>query len=156
MSSAMSAVVELENIDLSSIFDISEAFYLKAVELAVREADDAELAELRLRAGAFSNSMDNREFASALRSFLSGLVALSHNRLLTTISEYLLDCQISLAQRAAERSPTVWRRVAGPLKAERVAIADALVARDLPAAEHAVRVYMKRGDELVRRYAPSD
>jgi DNA-binding FadR family transcriptional regulator len=155
MSSAMSAVVELENIDLASIIDISEAFYLKAVELAVREADDSELAELRARARAFSNSMDNEQFAAALRSFLSGLVALSHNRLLITISAYLLDRQIALAQRAAEHSPSVWRRIAGPLKTERIAIADALVARDLPAAERAVRVYMKRGDELVRRYAPS-
>jgi DNA-binding FadR family transcriptional regulator len=99
--------------------------------------------------------MDNQEFATALQSFLSGLVALSHNRLLITISEYLLDRQISLAQRAAEREPSVWQRIAGPLKAERIAIADALVARDLPTAEQAVRVYMKRGHELVRRHAPS-
>jgi GntR family transcriptional regulator, transcriptional repressor for pyruvate dehydrogenase complex len=155
MSSAMTAVVELENVNLSSIFDLSEAFYLKAVELAVREADDAELAELRIRAGAFSDSMENQEFATALQSFLSGLVALSHNRLLITISGYLLDRQISLAQRAAEREPSVWQRIAGPLKAERIAIADALVVRDLPTAEQAVRVYMKRGHELVRRHAPS-
>jgi DNA-binding FadR family transcriptional regulator len=155
MSSAMNAVVELESVNLSSIFDLSEAFYLKAVELAVRDADDAELAELRRRADAFSDSMDNQEFATALQSFLSGLVALSHNRLLITIAEYLLDRQIWLAQRAAEREPSVWQRIAGPLKAERIAIADALAARDLPTAELAVRIYMRRGHDLVRRHAPA-
>ena len=153
MSSAMNAVIELENIDLLSMLHLSEAFYLKSADLAVREASDDELAELRTLAEAFRSSMDNAEFAAALRMFLTGLVAVSHNRLLITISAYLIESQISLADRAAARSPSAWRRIAGPLKAERVAIAAALQSRDGAAAEEAVRIYMKRAYDLVGRFA---
>jgi GntR family transcriptional repressor for pyruvate dehydrogenase complex len=153
MSSAMNAVVELENIDLPSILHLSEAFYLKSADLAVLEASDDELAELRTLAEAFRSSMDNAEFAASLRAFLTGLVAVSHNKLLITISAYLLESQISLAERAAARSPSAWRRIAGPLKAERIAIVQALQLRDREAAEEAVRIYMKRAHDLVRRFA---
>lgn len=156
MSSAINAVVELENIDLPSILDLSEAFYLKSAELAVRHSSDSELADLRVCAEAFNSSMDNTEFASSLRAFLLGLVTVSHNKLLITIGSYLLESQISLAERAAVRSPASWRRIAGPLRAERVAIVTALQARDGAAAEDAVRVYMKRAQRLVRRYAEAD
>lgn len=153
MSSAMNAVVELENIDLPSMLHLSEAFYLKSADLAVREAGDDELAELRTVAEAFHSTMDNAEFAAALRAFLAGLVAVSHNKLLITISAYLIESQISLAERAAARSPSAWRRIAGPLKAERIAIVAALQSRDGAAAEGAVRIYMKRAHDLVRRFA---
>lgn len=153
MSTALSAVIELENVDLLGILEFSEALYRKAVEVGVRVAGDAELVDLRERAEAFRGSMDNAEFAAALRAFLSGLVAVSHNRLLIGIADYLVDTQISVAQRVAERAPSVWRRIAGPLRTERLAIADALLARDLPAADQAVLLYLKRGRNLVRRHA---
>ena len=153
MSSAMNAVVELENIDLPSMLHLSEAFYLKSADLAVREASDDELAELRVLAEAFRSSMDNTEFAASLRAFLAGLVAVSHNKLLITIAAYLVESQISLAEDAAARSPSAWRRIAGPLKAERIAIAAALQSRDRTAAEEAVRIYMKRAHDLVARFA---
>jgi GntR family transcriptional regulator, transcriptional repressor for pyruvate dehydrogenase complex len=153
MSSAMNAVVELENIDLPSMLHLSEAFYLKSADLAIREASDDELAELRTVAEAFHSRMDNAEFAAALRAFLAGLVAVSHNKLLITISAYLVESQISLAERAAARSPSAWRRIAGPLRAERIAIVAALESRDAAAAEGAVRIYMKRAHDLVHRFA---
>lgn len=153
MSSAMNAVVELENIDLPSLLHLSEAFYLKSADLAVGEASDDELAGLRTVAEAFRPSMGDAEFAAALRAFLTGLVAVSHNRLLVTISAYLVESQISLAERAAARSPSAWRRIAGPLRAERIAIVQALQSRDRAAAEEAVRVYMMRAHDLVRRFA---
>lgn len=153
LSSAMNAVVELENIDLPSLLHLSEAFYLKSADLAVREASDDELAGLRILAEAFRSSMDNAEFAASLRAFLAGLVAVSHNKLLITIAAYLVESQISLAEHAAARSPSAWRRIAGPLKAERIDIVAALQSRDGAAAEQAVRIYMKRAHDLVGRFA---
>src|SRR3978361_1338775 len=47
VSSALAAVVELEDIDLISVLDLSEVFYVKAVTIAVNEASDEELAALR-------------------------------------------------------------------------------------------------------------
>jgi DNA-binding FadR family transcriptional regulator len=153
MSLAMTAIVELEDIGLPSILDLSEAFYRKAVELAVTEASDEELASLRAAAGAFTTKMDNTEFAVALRGFLLGLVAISHNRLLSTIAGFLIESQITLAQAVAARSPSAWQKIAGQLIEERVAIADALLARDPSAADVALRKYMQRGRDLVRKHA---
>jgi DNA-binding FadR family transcriptional regulator len=153
MSLAMNAIVELEDIGLPSILDLSEAFYLKAVELAITEAGDEELASLHASAVAFTPKMDNTEFTDALRDFLLRLVAISHNRLLITIAAYLIESQITLAQAVAARAPSAWRKIAGQLIEERVAIADALQARDADAADAAVRRYMLRGRDLVRKHA---
>jgi DNA-binding FadR family transcriptional regulator len=153
MSLAMTAIVELEDIGLPSILELSEAFYLKAVELAITEASEEELASLRAVASAFTPKMDNAEFEVALRDFLMGLVAISHNRLLITIASFLIETQITLAQAVAARAPSAWRKIAGQLIEERVAIADALQARDGTAADAAVRRYMQRGRDLVGKHA---
>jgi GntR family transcriptional repressor for pyruvate dehydrogenase complex len=153
LASAMNAVIELEDIDLPSILDVSEAVYAKAVELGIREATDEELVALRATADRFTRDMDNAEFVGALREFLMSLVAISHNRLLIIIAGFLVESQISRAEEVAARSPSVWGKIAGQLIKERVAIAEALAARDDSAAQAAVRRYIKRGDELVRKHA---
>jgi DNA-binding FadR family transcriptional regulator len=157
LAAAMNSVVELENIDLLSIFDLSEAVYLKVVGLAMTKASDKEIAALQAAADRFKPTTNNVEFPAALRAFLMGLVATSHNRLIITLSTFLVEAQISLATGVARRSPTAWKRVAGQLIGERQAIVDALRERDREAAEEAVRSYMKRGGELVRKYVkPQD
>jgi len=153
MSSAMNAVIELEDIDLPSIIDVSEAIYSKAVELGIRQATDEEIVSLRATADRFTRNMSDAEFVSSLREFLMSLVAISHNRLLIIIAGFLVEAQIARANEVAARSPAAWGKVAGQLIKERVAIAEALAARDESAARAAVRRYIKRGDELVRRHA---
>jgi GntR family transcriptional repressor for pyruvate dehydrogenase complex len=153
MSSAMHAVIELEDIDLPSIIDVSEAIYSKAVELGIREATDEEILSLRATADRFSRNMSDAEFVGSLREFLMSLVAISHNRLLIIIAGFLIEAQIVRADEVAARSPAAWGKIAGQLIKERVAIAEALAARDESAARAAVRRYIKRGDELVRRHA---
>jgi DNA-binding FadR family transcriptional regulator len=153
MSAAMTAVIELEQIGLLSILELSEAFYLKSIDLAIEQATDEEIANFRHTAGQFEPSMKDEEFSDSLRAYLLGLVALSHNRLLITIAGYLIESQIALAQEVATVAPSVWRKIAGRLIKERLAIADALVARDHAAAEASLRQYMKRGRELVAKHA---
>lgn len=149
IATALAAVVQLEEVDLPSIIDLSEGFYLHAVHLAVTEASDAELAALRTAAEAFRGDLDADAFADALRTFLVALVSVSHNRLLIVLSRFVIDTQIDLAQQAAQRSSGVWEAVAGRLIDERVAIADALQRRDPTAARDAVTVYMRRAHALV-------
>jgi GntR family transcriptional repressor for pyruvate dehydrogenase complex len=153
VTSALSALVELEDIDLLSILDLSEVFYLKAAALAVTEATDEELAELRAAAERFREPLSQAEYGSALADFLDRLVELSHNKLLIAIATFLIESQISLAQSAAERSPSVWENVAGHLLDERIALVEALEKRDLEAAQAAVVRYTSRGNELVREHA---
>jgi GntR family transcriptional regulator, transcriptional repressor for pyruvate dehydrogenase complex len=155
VSSALAAVVELEDVDLLSILDLSEIFYLKAAALAVTEATDAELAELRVAAEHFREPLSPAEYGTALADFLDRLVELSHNKLLIAIATFLIESQISLAQSAAQRSPSVWENVAGHLLDERIALVEALEARDAAAAQAAVLRYTTRGNELVRQHATS-
>jgi DNA-binding FadR family transcriptional regulator len=153
MSSAMSAVIELEDIDLPAILQVSEAVYAKAVELGVKEASDEELESLRVTADRFTRNMDNEQFVVALREFLMSLVGISHNRLLIIIAGFLIESQITRAEEVAARNPSVWGKIAGPLIKERVALAEALAVRDESAAQTALRRYIRRGNELVRKYA---
>lgn len=153
VTSALSALVELEDIDLLSILDLSEVFYLKAAALAVTEATDEELAELRTAAEHFREPLTQAEYGSALADFLDRLVELSHNKLLIAIATFLIESQMSLAQSAAERSPSVWENVAGHLLDERIALVEALERRDADAAQSAVLRYMTRGNQLVRQHA---
>jgi DNA-binding FadR family transcriptional regulator len=153
VSSALSALVEIEDIDLLSILDLSEVFYLKAATLAVTEASEGELAELRTAAERFREPLTHAEYGSALADFLARFIDLSHNKLLIAIATFLIETQISLAQTAAERSPSVWENVAGHLLNERIELVEALEARDAAAAQSAVVRYTSRGNELVRKHA---
>jgi len=153
LSSALTAVVELENVGLLSILELSEALYLKSVDLSMKHASDEELADLQRAARQFRSDMDNEQVSDSLRAFLLALVALSHNQLLITIAGYLIESQIALARGAAETAPSMWRKIAGRLIDERIALADALAARDHDAAHAGLRQYMRRGHDLVAKYA---
>lgn len=153
LASALDVVVQLEDIDLAGVIELSEGFYLQAVRLALTEATDADLTRLRSTAEAFRGPLGLEDFAPALRDFLVALVSASHNRLLIVLSGFLIETQIRLASRAAERSSGAWQRVAGGLVEERLAIAAALEARDGDAARTAVLAYMQRGHALVEEQA---
>lgn len=154
MASAMTAVVELEGIDLLSILDLSESLYAQAVSIAIDRAEPGDVALLRSAAAELEAAQAGDPIASALRGFLTALVAISHNRLLEAMATYLVETQISIVERVVAESPEAWERIAGNLVQERAAIVDAVEQRDRPAASDAVRAYMARARGLVRSYAP--
>ncbi|WP_432840449.1 FadR/GntR family transcriptional regulator [Dactylosporangium sp. CA-092794] len=153
MASAINAVVELERVDLPEMFDLSEVIYLKAAQNLLSDPQGRSLSALREAAEAFDPAMSDEQFELTLRRFLTELVALSGNKLLIAIAGHLIEVQITAARRAAERTPEAWRRIAGPLRDERVAIVEALAQRNGEATEKAIRRYMERGRELVTRHA---
>lgn len=150
LSSAMTAVVQLERVDLLSILDVSEALYLKAVRRAAEFATAEDLRALRAAADRFDPAGRDVDFAEALSTFLRALVAISHNPLLISLSGFLIDTQIALADETSKRSPRAWREIAGGLVSERKVIIDALESGDGAAAETALLVYTRRAQELVR------
>jgi GntR family transcriptional repressor for pyruvate dehydrogenase complex len=156
LSAALTAVVELENIDLAGIIDLSDMFYLKAASLAVHVAESAELDDLVAAAEWFRPSMTDSEYADALREFLQRLVAASHNKLLVIIAHFLIETQITLAHEVARHSPSAWRKIAGQLQDDRIEIASALRARDDGAAQSAVQRYLLRAGKLVGKYRSAD
>jgi DNA-binding FadR family transcriptional regulator len=153
MASAINAVLELERVNLPEVFDFSEVIYLKAGQTYLTEPAGRSLGELRAAAESFDPAMTNDQFESALRVFLTELVALSGSKLLIAIAGHLIEVQIGAAQRAAERTPEVWRRIAAPLRDERLAIVEALERCVGAATDQAIHRYMERGRELVTRHA---
>lgn len=150
MHSAMTAVVELEGIDLVSILDLSETLYQQVVTLAVGVATDEELADFRTKMKAVQGASDGATLPRPLREFLFALVALSHNRLLEAMSGYLIETQIAIVRTSIGEQPDLAQRVAGNLQDQRASIVSALEARDRGAARAAIVQYMERGRELVR------
>jgi GntR family transcriptional repressor for pyruvate dehydrogenase complex len=153
MASAMTAVVELEGIDLLSILDLSESLYAQAVSIAIDRAEPGDVTMLRSAAAELEAAQAASSIAGALRGFLTALVAISHNRLLEAMATYLVETQISIVEGVVAESPEAWERIAGNLVQERAAIVDAVEQRNRPAASDAVRVYMARARGLVRSYA---
>lgn len=151
LASAMNAVVQLMKVDIIAILDVSEALYVKAVQLAAESATDADIAALRDAADRLHRGSEDADLAGALTDFLKGLVAISHNPLLISLSGFLIDAQMTLVHESVRDSPSMWQRIAGELIAERQAIVDALQERDTMAAEAAVMAYLKRGRDLIQR-----
>lgn len=150
MHSAMTAVVELESVDLVSILDLSETMFQQAVTLAINVATDEEIADLRTKMLAVQRGTSGHALPEPLREFLLALVALSHNRLLEAMASYLIEAQISIVRTSTARVPELAERVGGGLQPQREAIVRALEARDRDAAHDAVVDYMARGKHLVR------
>ena len=151
MASAMAAVVQVEQVDLLSILDVSEALYRKSVRLAPECATQADIRRLRRAADRFEQHSDaDPDLSGALEEFLKALVALSHNALLISISTFLIDTQIAQAQAIALRSPSVWRQIALALVPERAAIVEAVEIGDTDRAEQSVVAYVIRAVELIR------
>lgn len=153
MTSAMTAVVELEGIDLLSILDLSESLYAQAVSIAIDRAEPADLELLRAAASRLESTRSGEDIAGPLRAFLTALVAISHNRLLEAMSTYLVETQIAFVKPIVLESPEAWDRIAGNLVQERAAIIEAIEARDRIAASTAVRTYMERARSLVKAHA---
>lgn len=152
MATAINAVVELERVSLPDVFDLSEVIYLKAAHSYLEAGDRPSLDGLRAAAEAFRPDLSDEELQAALKAFLTALVGLSGNKLVNAIAAHLIEVQIAAARRAAEDSPEAWRRIAVPLRQERLAIVEALEDEDVEAADAAVRAYMRRGHELVTLY----
>jgi GntR family transcriptional repressor for pyruvate dehydrogenase complex len=152
VESALSAVVQLEGIDLLSIIDLSEMVFQRAVTNGVTAADDVQLATLRSAAENFLPNGSAHAFAESLRAFHTELVGVSNNKLLIAISAFLIDSHISLAAELSHREPELWQKVAGQLARERVAIAEALGRRDAEAGQAAVTAYISRLSHLVQTH----
>ena len=150
LAQALQAVVELENVDLESVLDLSDLVYEKAVSLGVERATAEEILELREAAESFrAPTHSETEYAAALERFLKALVQISHNSLLIAMSHFLTQKHIALARESAIISSQMWSKVARKLIDERLAIVDAVAGRDAAAADSAIRAFLVRGRQLV-------
>ncbi|MFB6549316.1 MULTISPECIES: FadR/GntR family transcriptional regulator [unclassified Streptomyces] len=152
LSAAMTAVVQLEHVNLLALLEVSEALYVKSVRLAVGNTTEEDLATLSDAADRCGPGADEAGLVDGLAGFLKALAAISRNPLLISLCGFLIDTQIALAKEAVQRSPSVARRIVLQLSAERAAIIDALRKADSPSAEAAVLTYTARAMTLVREH----
>ncbi len=150
LTSAMVALARLENIDIPSVLEVSEALFGMAVRLAPTHAAEGALAKLRAVAEQLAHPSNAEDLPVLLSAFLKTLVALSGNPLLIGLSGFLIDTQISLVSDVLRRAPSAWHSIGDALVEERLDIVRALEEGDAERAQTAVAVYMKRGASLVR------
>jgi GntR family transcriptional repressor for pyruvate dehydrogenase complex len=148
MASAMRSVVELENVDLPAILQLSETLNLQAVDLAIAIANSDEITEVQQIAMSFNAAMTSDEFVRTLESFLTGLIALSHNKLLEAVASFVVSTHLSLARAIRHGPESEWASDVARLRGARIAILDAVAARDRPKAFAAVREYTKQTLEI--------
>jgi DNA-binding FadR family transcriptional regulator len=139
MASAMRSVVELENIDLPSILILAETLNLQAVDLAITTASPEEIDAVLEIAKSFNDTMSVDEFVRTLEGFQSGLIALSHNKLLEVVASFVISTHLSLARKVRQGPESEWASDVARLRGVRIAIVEAIAAHDRLAAFSAVR-----------------
>jgi GntR family transcriptional repressor for pyruvate dehydrogenase complex len=84
-----------------------------------------------------------------LRTFMRRLSEISHNALLASLCRYLVDVQVELAVKMSGRRLAEWRRVAGGLHADRLAVVAALKSRSAERAAEAVDAHTAHAVNLI-------
>jgi GntR family transcriptional repressor for pyruvate dehydrogenase complex len=146
---SMASAIQLEGSPATDVMEILGVLNSHAAGIAVLSATDEEIAALREAAESLA-AMDSLDQAMEnLRRFLRQLSAISHNPLLAALCSFLGDIQVELAIELSERQLLPLRQVAGDLYGDRIAVVEALEARDRAQAVRAVRAYHEHALELI-------
>jgi GntR family transcriptional repressor for pyruvate dehydrogenase complex len=147
---AIASVIQLKNVRVAEFLGIQEALNAHAVELAVRDATDEEIASLRAAAEKLAVIRSPDGAAADLRHYLRRLSEISHSALLAALCGFFADVQVELAfEMSGGPKLADWQRIAGALHPHRIAVMEALEARDGERAAASVRSYHGRALELV-------
>jgi DNA-binding FadR family transcriptional regulator len=146
---SIASVVRLEGIGATEVLGLLGALNRHAVQLAAEKATDAEIASLREAAEKLAVIDDIDRAAEGLRTFLRRLSEISHNALLVPLCRLLADVQVELAVEMSRGQVSEWRRVAGGLRADRLAIVEALESRSAARAAEAADAYGVHAASLI-------
>ncbi|MDX6238476.1 MAG: GntR family transcriptional regulator, transcriptional repressor for pyruvate dehydrogenase complex [Kribbellaceae bacterium] len=117
--------------------------------MAAGEATDAEIASLREIAEKLAVVDNTDRTVEDLRTFMRRLSEISHNALLAALCRFLVDVQVELAFEMSGGRVSEWRRVAGGLQADRLAVVEALESRSAERAAEAVDAHTARAVSLI-------
>jgi GntR family transcriptional repressor for pyruvate dehydrogenase complex len=146
---SIASVVRLEGLGATEVLGVLGALNRHAAQLAAREASDAEVASLREAAEKLAVVDNIDRTIEDLRTFMRRLPEISHNALLAALCRYLVDVQVELAFKMSGGRVAEWRRVAGGLHAERLAVVEALESRSAERAVEAVDAHTARAINLI-------
>ncbi|MFE3073566.1 FadR/GntR family transcriptional regulator [Streptomyces sp. NPDC059247] len=145
---SVASVVRLEGAGVPDVLGILGALTRYAAQLAARHASDEEIAALREAAEELAMIDDVARTQENLRTYLRRLIAMSHNALLIPLCRLLVDVQIELAAEMSGGQLSEWRRVAGALHEDRIAIVEALESRSPEQAAQAADAYGHHAHQL--------
>ena len=141
---SIASVVQFEKMRAGSVLGLLGALNVYAVELAVDEASDDDIARLRAAAERTADMADVASSAARLCEFFVTLSAISHNALLAALSKAITEIQIGMAVELSGGDGGGFGRVAGSMFDARMDIVDAIARRDAAAAADQVRAYHRR------------
>jgi GntR family transcriptional repressor for pyruvate dehydrogenase complex len=145
----MASAIQLEGSPATDVMDILGVLNSHAAGLAAGEATEQEIASLREAAERLAELDDLDQAMKDLRRFLRQLAMLCHNTLLAAMCACLGEIQVELAIELSERRLLPLRKVAAALYPDRIAVVEALEARDADRAVRATRAYHDHALELI-------
>ncbi|MFK0152775.1 FadR/GntR family transcriptional regulator [Streptomyces sp. NPDC090493] len=147
---SIASAIQLKHVGAAEVLDILGTLNAHAAKAAAVHATDEEIAALRAAAERLASIDSVDESVHALKRFLRLLSEISRNALLATLCRFFADLQVELGI-AISGGPKLseWRRVAGALHPERLAVVEAIEARDGDLAADRVTAYHQRALELV-------
>ncbi|MGW4796243.1 FadR/GntR family transcriptional regulator [Nonomuraea sp. NPDC004297] len=140
IATLLASVVEVERTGLFDLLDVVQALNTRAAQLAAERATTEELASLREAAGDVPEASAG-EVVGGLKRFFTTLWACAHSPLLTTFATFLMDVQLGIALELSGGRTDRWQQAARELARKRVALVDALAARDPERAADLVAEY---------------
>lgn len=146
---SLASVVQLEDVGALDVLGVLGALNRYAAQLAARHASDEEIASLRGAVEKLAVIDDTDRTIENLRGFLQRLSEISHNALLIPLCRLLVEVQVELAFRTSGGRPAEWRRVAGSLQDDRLAIVAALEDRSADRAAEAADAYSAHAESLI-------
>jgi len=146
---SIASVVRLEGVGATEVLGVLGALNRHAAQLAAREATDTEIDSLRETAEKLAVVNNTDRTIEDLRTFMRRLSEISHNALLASLCRYLVDVQVELAVKMSGRRLAEWRRVAGGLHADRLAVVAALKSRSAERAAEAVDAHTAHAVNLI-------
>ncbi|MER6265961.1 GntR family transcriptional regulator [Streptomyces sp900105755] len=147
---SIASAIQLKNVGAAEVLDILGTLNAHAAQAAAVHATDEEIAALRAAAEQLASIDSVDESAHALKRFLHLLSEISHNALLATLCKFFDEIQVELGIAiSGGRKLSEWRRVAGALYPHRLAVVEAIEARDGDRAAALVKAYHQRALELV-------
>jgi GntR family transcriptional repressor for pyruvate dehydrogenase complex len=146
---SIASVVRLESVGAAEVLGVLGALNQHAAQLAAQEATDAEIASLREAAERLAVVDNTDRTLEDLRTFMRRLSEISHNALLAALCRFLADIQVEFAFEMSGGRVSEWRRVAGGLHQDRLAIVEALESRSAARAAEAVDAHTARAVSLI-------
>jgi DNA-binding FadR family transcriptional regulator len=141
VAASLATAAQMEDATVAEIIELLAVLNLRAAELAVANATDADIERLASGRDAIVNGTSRTEILRGVETFLGALADSAHQPLLSIISNFLIRVLIEVELELFPESAAMWREWTGSLADVRAEIVEGLRLRDHDRLQAAVRAY---------------